>query len=245
MERHCADDAARHLRLVMLQLDAQHEKYAQWYRGGRRERRRSRRGYERTTRWSPAVRAEVRRVERGARLRSSRCEGLADLGSVLRGGGLGVCEAQTERVAKDSDARVADLRAENAALRTALSDKMTKDEMNAFVADASAFRETLEHETARAGMRWTVTGSGGSGTCPGSTRTSRTSERCATNASRRLTPRWLNTRLRDHLQSRRGGGGAARGQQRVRGRPRRAGTAAEGPGAALAGDNEALRGPRS
>lgn len=150
LERHCADDAARHLRLVMLQLDAQHEKYARWYREVDDVKETVAERVRADDEVVAAVNAEVRRVEdEGKAEIVTLRRGLADLRAYYEEE-VGRLQAQMKRVAKDSDARVADLRAENAALRTALSDKMTKDEMNAFVADASAFRETLEHETARA-----------------------------------------------------------------------------------------------
>ena len=119
LERHCADDAARHLRLVMLQLDAQHEKYARWYAevDGVKEAVAERvRADDEVV---AAVNAEVRRVEdEGKAEIVTLRRGLADLRAYYEEE-VGRLQAQLKRVAKDSDARVADLRAENAALRTA------------------------------------------------------------------------------------------------------------------------------
>ena len=150
LEAHCAHDAARHLRLVMLQLDTQHVKYAEWYGevDGVKEKVAERIAADDGA--IAATRAEVARVEdEGKAEIVTLRRGLADLKTYYEEE-VGRLRAQMKRVVKDTDARVADLRAENAALRTALSDKMTRDECDAFVKDASSFRETLEHETAKA-----------------------------------------------------------------------------------------------
>ena len=150
LEAHCAHDAARHLRLVMLQLDTQHVKYAEWYGevDGVKEQVAERIAADDGV--IAATRAEVTRVEEEGKTEIVTLRrGLADLKTYYEEE-VGRLRAQMKRVVKDTDARVADLRAENAALRTALSDKMTRDECDAFVKDASSFRETLEHETAKA-----------------------------------------------------------------------------------------------
>ena len=150
LEAHCAHDAARHLRLVMLQLDTQHVKYAEWYGevDGVKENVAERIAADDGA--IAATRAEVTRVEdEGKAEIVTLRRGLADLKTYYEEE-VGRLRAQMKRVVKDTDARVADLRAENAALRTALSDKMTRDECDAFVKDASSFRETLEHKTAKA-----------------------------------------------------------------------------------------------
>jgi DNA-binding ferritin-like protein len=134
----------------MLQLDTQHVKYAEWYGevDGVKDTVAERIAADDGA--IAATRAEVTRVEEEGKSEIVTLRrGLADLKTYYEEE-VGRLRAQMKRVVKDTDARVADLRAENAALRTALSDKMTRDECDAFVKDASSFRETLEHETAKA-----------------------------------------------------------------------------------------------